>query len=65
MIYKIETDDREEFSHYYNGPRYHSALCKIVNELRSKAKYAQDVGSWDEAYQLVNEFLVYSNIDLF
>ena len=53
--YKIETDDQEEFDLFYNGPDYHSALYRIVNEFRSRVKHSGEVGSWEQAYQLVCE----------
>ena len=63
--YKIETDDRNDFYHYFMGRKYYSFLCELYNDFRDKVKYTDETGSWEAAYKLLIESLNEENIDLF
>ena len=63
--YSIETNNREEFEYFYQGPEYHSVLVNLYNELRSREKHSNEPGSWGESLKLLNNLLLDANIDLF
>lgn len=65
MKYKLETEDKVEYNLHYQGPEFHSALYKIVCELRNKIKYTEERGSWDKAYELVLDILNESDINVY
>lgn len=62
-IEKIETYDDYAFSLHLRGPEYYSAIDEIMNSLRHKVKYSDEMGSWEEAYEMVIQILNERNID--
>ena len=64
-IEPIEKDDIYIFQLHQNGPRYFDALEEIYRTFRSKVKYTDETGSWEEAYQIVIDTLNEANIELY
>jgi hypothetical protein len=64
MMFKIESDNEEEFEDYYRGPEYMSALYEIKNRLRDKVKYTEEKGSFEKAYEIVLDTLMGRYIDI-
>jgi hypothetical protein len=57
-------DERDEFHHACKARDYYAALCAVSNELRSKIKYTDEVGSWEAARELFFEVLRDEGVEL-
>ena len=52
-----------ELKHAINGVKYLVIMQELYNEFRSKSKYGNDVGSWEDAYDLLKRVFNDNNFD--
>lgn len=56
-------EEESDFKHATNGLKYLITMQELYNELRSKSKHGNEVGSWAEAYDLVKQVCYDNNFD--
>jgi hypothetical protein len=56
-------DEQYDFKCATNGSRYLHILQDMYNAFRDKSKYAQNDGSWDDAYDLFKSVCNENNFD--
>ena len=64
MKFTLESDDQGIFDLYYHGPEYREVLRDIYYHYRNKVKHSDETGSWEEAFDYLNNALYDSDIDI-
>lgn len=44
-------EEQSDYNLHHKAPKYASVVYEFTNFLRSKVKYTEEKGSWEEAYE--------------